>query len=153
LVRKEARFRAERFHLTRGDVLARLAMMGTADLTDAFMVDDVGRLVVRPFGDMPDELRASLASIKVQRNGATQVQVADKRAALMDFAKLQGWLVDQSQWLGADGQPIAPGGQTFILQIERDPVATLDAAPASVEASPARPSASVELDKRLRALR
>ncbi len=104
---------AERAEITREMVVRELGRIGFSDIRKMFTPG--GNLL--PIQEMDDEAAACLSAIeivtrKVPGGDATEVEhVAkiktwDKRAALVDIAKMQGWHVDRVEHTGKDGGPI-----------------------------------------------
>lgn len=94
---------AGRYIADRARLVDRLLHMGMTDvdqLCDVLPVLDeagaiVGRqLVVKDLSDIEPKARASIAEIRQTREGII-VKLADRRACLMDVARLMGWVTDE----------------------------------------------------------
>lgn len=53
------------------------------------------RIQVRDFADVPDDALAAIVEVKRTAGGEVSVKLADKRAALMDIARLKGWIAEK----------------------------------------------------------
>lgn len=106
----------ERYQIDQEGLLRRLALLADYDHRDIFDWTENG-VRLKPSAVITKEASFAITEIREGKEGLT-VKLADKRAALMDIAKLRGWVTDRSQQLGADGKPIDPR-QTFILKVER----------------------------------
>lgn len=53
------------------------------------------RIQVKDFADVPDDALAAIVEVKRTVGGEVSVKLADKRAALMDIARLKGWIADK----------------------------------------------------------
>ena len=105
---------AERAEITREMVVRELGRIGFSDIRKVF--NSNGSL--KRMEELDDEAAAAIAAVevvtrKVQGGDADEVEhVAkikswDKRAALVDIAKLQGWIVEKHEHTGKDGAAIA----------------------------------------------
>lgn len=81
--------------------LARMAFADTRKLFKVVEVEEGGRTVeksvLREAHEIDDDTAAALSGIQVSASGRVSVKTVDKRAALMDLAKLNGLLVDKKQ--------------------------------------------------------
>jgi phage terminase small subunit len=104
---------AERAEITRADVLNELGKIGFSDIRRFFTPS--GSL--KGITDLDDEAAAAISSVEVvtkkspggqdnEVEHVAKIKTWDKRAALVDIAKMQGWLVDKHEHTGKDGGPI-----------------------------------------------
>jgi phage terminase small subunit len=118
---------AERAEITREMVVRELGRIGFSDIRRVF--DSNGAL--RRLEDLDDESAAAIASVEVvtkrvpggdkdEVEHVAKIKTWDKRAALVDIAKMQGWHVERHEHTGKDGGPI----ETADLS-ERDVAKTL----------------------------
>ena len=80
--------------------LACLAFAGCTRLpTCCTEIDQAGkrRLVVhvKTFAECDQDALAAIVEVKRTAGGEVSVKLADKRAALMDIARLKGWIADK----------------------------------------------------------
>ncbi len=104
---------AERAEITRERVLNELGRIGFNDIRKVFA--DNGAL--KRVEDLDDDAAAAVAAIEVvtrrvpggdsdEVEHVAKIKTWDKRAALVDIAKLQGWMIDKHEHTGKDGGPI-----------------------------------------------
>lgn len=67
-------------------------------------------LDIRDFDKIDEDAHRAIVKIKRSASGAVEIELADKRAAIMDLARLKGWIVDK---------PDASNGQQVNLIIQR----------------------------------
>lgn len=104
---------AERAEITREMVLRELGHIGFSDIRQLF--GEGGAL--KRVEDLDDAAAAAVASIEVvvkkmpggdddEVEHVAKIKTWDKRAALVDIAKMQGWHVERHEHTGKDGGPI-----------------------------------------------
>lgn len=104
---------AERAEITREMVVRELGRIGFSDIRKMFTPG--GNLL--PIQDMDDEAAACLSAIEIvtrklpggestEVEHVAKIKTWDKRAALVDIAKMQGWHVERHEHTGKDGGPI-----------------------------------------------
>lgn len=99
------------------DAMARLAFTELRQVVDvqSEMVQRDGKsvrvqqVVLRDFKEIDDNAHQAITEVKRSASGEVSVKLADKRAAIMDLARLKGWIVDK---------PI-DSRQLVMLKIER----------------------------------
>lgn len=110
---------AERAEITREMVVRELGRIGFSDIRRVF--DSNGAL--RRLEDLDDESAAAIASVEVvtkrvpggekdEVEHVAKIKTWDKRAALVDIAKMQGWHVERHEHTGKDGGPIETADMT-----------------------------------------
>lgn len=110
---------AARAEITREKVLNELGRIGFSDLRKMFTPG--GNLL--PVADMDDETVAAIASFEIVRRkvrgsdddefeDVAKVRCWDKRGALVDIAKMQGWHVERHEHTGKDGGAIEYADKT-----------------------------------------
>lgn len=67
-------------------------------------------LDIRDFDKIDEDAHRAIVKIKRSASGAVEIELADKRAAIMDLARLKGWIVDK---------PDPNAGQQVNLIIQR----------------------------------
>lgn len=82
------------------DELARLALTRMPQLADVRTeVDAHGkrhqRVIVKDFAEADQEALAAIVEVKRTAAGEVSIKLADKRAAIMDLARLKGWIADK----------------------------------------------------------
>lgn len=82
------------------DELARLAFTRIDQLaTVAMELSQDGKrrlsVTVRPFAESDPDALAAIVEVKRTAGGEVSIKLADKRAALMDIARLKGWIADK----------------------------------------------------------
>lgn len=94
---------AERYGIDRQRAIERLWRWAFTDmdqLADVVRITDEGggtigrQVIVRDIADIEPEARGSIAKLRQGRDGIT-VELVDRRACLMDAARLMGWVTDQ----------------------------------------------------------
>jgi len=102
---------AERAEITREMVLRELSYIGFSDIRKLFQSG--GSL--KHVEDLDDATAASVSAIEVVTRGSpdgdavesvAKIKMWDKRAALVDIAKMQGWIVEKHEHTGKDGGPL-----------------------------------------------
>lgn len=104
---------AERAEITREMVLRELGHIGFSDIRQLFGTGGALKRVE----DLDDAAAAAIASIEVvvkkmpggdddEVEHVAKIKTWDKRAALVDIAKMQGWHVERHEHTGKDGGPI-----------------------------------------------
>lgn len=131
---------AERLGITKQRVLQELAAIGFANVKSLTTQDAEGNTNVN-LAHLPDELTSPIQEIKIitAKNGksavqTTSIKMADKRAALIDLAKMMGWHRDEVKVTGTltleqlieDSYKLEKQG-VDILDVEADPVPQLEA--------------------------
>lgn len=91
------------------DELARLAFTRMDQLATIELVDGRQVMRVREWSDVDREAIAAVSRVKRLADGSLVVELGDKRAALMDLARLKGWVADKPQ----------SNGNLVMLKIER----------------------------------
>lgn len=91
------------------DELARLAFTRMDQLCTVELVDGRQVMRVREWADVDREAIAAVSRVKRLADGSLVVELGDKRAALMDLARLKGWVADKPQ----------SNGNLVMLKIER----------------------------------
>ena len=85
------------------DELARLAFAQMRDVVDLFTVTDPTTkkrrqvLRVRDFIEISDDAHRAIVEVTQRPDGTVNIKLGDKRAALMDLARLKGWIADRPQ--------------------------------------------------------
>lgn len=97
----------DRYALTQEDIARRLAILGISDARDVLSWDENG-VRLKPSAELTDEAAYAITEIGEGDGGRLKVKLADKRASLMDLAKIRGWITDRNQTLGKDGKPVDP---------------------------------------------
>jgi phage terminase small subunit len=105
----------EQTSITAEEIISRLIHMARADLRDV-MDWTGGRPVLKSSADLTPEQAYAISEIAETQNGL-RIKLTDKRAVLMDIAKLMGLLVEKQQQLGPDGKPIDPR-QVFTVVVK-----------------------------------
>lgn len=104
---------ADRAEITREMVVRELGRIAFADIRQVF--DSNGSL--KRVEDLDDDAAASVAAIEVvqrrvpggdkdETESVAKIKTWDKRAALVDIAKMQGWHVERHEHTGKDGGAI-----------------------------------------------
>jgi len=84
-----------------GDELVRLAFTNLRDVVDWFTVTDPKTkqrrqvVRVRDAGEIGDDAHRALAKITQKPDGTVTIELHDKQAALMNLARLKGWIADK----------------------------------------------------------
>jgi phage terminase small subunit len=104
----------KKYELNEEEVIHRLCLLAGYDLSDVMSWGPDG-IRVKPIDEITDEAAYAITEIRQSENGAISFKMADKRAALMDIAKLRGWITDRTQQLGPDGRPINPQAVTLVV--------------------------------------
>ena len=76
-------------------VAVELGRMGFANMGDYMRVDQGGNPIV-DFGNLTREQTAAITSLHIMSD-SVKFSLGDKRGALMDIAKLFGWIVDKRE--------------------------------------------------------
>jgi phage terminase small subunit len=105
----------ERTSITEAEILSRLIHLARADVRD-LMDWTSGRPVLKNSAELTTEQAYAITEIAETQNGL-RIKLTDKRAVLMDIAKLMGLLVEKQQQLGPDGKPIDPR-QVFTVVVK-----------------------------------
>lgn len=93
---------AKSLGISRERVLQELAVIGFSDLKHILTLDEEGNTTVNMAG-IPDDKSPAVQELSIStKRGQKEVKVklADKRAALMDLAKMMGWHVDKTEVSG-----------------------------------------------------
>jgi hypothetical protein len=86
----------ERSAITMERVAVELGRIGFANMMDYMRVDQGGNPIV-DFGNLTREQAAAITSLQVTNDGGVRFTLGDKRAALMDIAKLFGWIIEKRE--------------------------------------------------------
>ena len=120
-----------RYEVTRERIVSELAKLGFSNMADYTAIDGDSGLVL----DLSEVNRDQLGAIKeitsevyiegrgedAQRVKRTNFKLYDKRAALMDLAKIEGHVVDRQQLSGPNGGPIPIASAHVISTAELNP--------------------------------
>ena len=88
----------ERSAITKERVAVELGRIGFANMGDyTDIIDAGGPKLVAALKRLPREQTAALTEVWVDSQGQVRFKLADKRAALMDIAKLFGWIVERRE--------------------------------------------------------
>lgn len=112
-VERVVRAAFERYNITQEGLIHRLCMLADYDQSELIVLKD-GSVTLKSSTEISPELAYAITEIYPTPSG-TRVKLADKRAALMDIARLRGWVVDKAQQIGADGKPVNPGSLITLL--------------------------------------
>ena len=85
----------ERTAITMERVAVELGRIGFANMGDYMRVDQGGNPIV-DFGNLTREQTAAIASLQITDKGI-KFTLGDKRASLMDIAKLFGWIIEKRE--------------------------------------------------------
>ena len=85
----------ERSAITMERVAVELGRIGFTNMGDYIRVDQGGNPIV-DFNNLTPEMTAAIASLNISDKGV-RFTLGDKRAALMDIAKLFGWIVERRE--------------------------------------------------------
>jgi phage terminase small subunit len=117
----------KKFEVTREWIVEELAKLARSNMADFTSFDEDGNPVL-DFTDVDRDKMAAVKEITSETStvgGApvrkTKFTLHDKRAALMDLAKLEGHVVDRQQLTGANGGPIATMNAHVITTAELTP--------------------------------
>jgi phage terminase small subunit len=77
-------------------VAVELGRIGFANMMDYMRVDQGGNPII-DFGNLTREQAAAITALHVSENGGIKFSLGDKRGALMDIAKLFGWIIDKRE--------------------------------------------------------
>jgi phage terminase small subunit len=110
------------------ETLSRLQAIGQADLRKLlawggaeFAADGSASIKHANFvtliesGKLDDATASAIAEVVQTADGTIRLKLHDKRAALRDYAKLQGWLTQKHEVSGAEGAPL-----TFTIKVGDD---------------------------------
>ena len=120
-----------RYEITRERIVEELAKLGLSNAGDYTAFDAEGN----PVTDFSEVTRDQMAAVQeitsevytegrgkdAQRVKRTKFKLYDKRAALMDLAKLEGHVVDRQQLSGPNGGPIPIASAHVITSAELTP--------------------------------
>ena len=120
-----------RYEVTRERIVSELAKLGFSNMADYSAIDGDSDLVL----DLSEVNRDQLGAIReitsevytegrgenAQRVKRTNFKLYDKRAALMDLAKIEGHVVDRQQLSGPNGGPIPIASAHVISTAELNP--------------------------------
>jgi phage terminase small subunit len=84
---------AARLNITREAITAELAKLGFSNMMDFIVVDKKGKPRLN-LANLTREQGAAIAEVENAR-GRAKIKLTDKRAALMDLAKLCGYVIDK----------------------------------------------------------
>jgi phage terminase small subunit len=85
----------DRLALDKERVAELLARQALANITDILSWDERD-VTVKPSAMLDPDVLPAITEISI-KDGKVRVKLADKRAALMDLAKLRGWLVEKRE--------------------------------------------------------
>lgn len=88
--------RAERIEVSQDDVVKELAKIGFAQITDYVIVDDSGRVVIKPTLELEENKVGAIAGIKEGANGI-EIKMNDKVKALELLGRHLGMFTDKSE--------------------------------------------------------
>lgn len=119
-----------KYEVTRERIVAELAKLGFSNMADYTVIE--GDTPVLDFSEVDRDQMAAVREITsevylegrgedAQRVKKTKFSLYDKRAALMDLAKLEGHVVDRQQLTGANGGPIQTMNAHVITAAELTP--------------------------------
>ena len=86
----------ERSAITMERVAVELGRIGFANMMDYMRVDQGGNPII-DFGNLTREQAAAITALHVTNDGGVRFTLGDKRAALMDIAKLFGWITERRE--------------------------------------------------------
>lgn len=121
----------KKFEVTREWIVQELAKLARSNMADFTAFDDDGNPVL-DFSDVDRDKMAAVREITsevytegrgedAQRVKRTKFSLYDKRAALMDLAKLEGHVVDRQQLTGPNGGPLQTVNAHVITTTELTP--------------------------------
>jgi hypothetical protein len=82
--------------MTMERVAVELGRIGFANMMDYMRVDQGGNPII-DFGNLTREQAAAITALHVTNDGGVRFTLGDKRAALMDIAKLFGWITERRE--------------------------------------------------------
>lgn len=120
-----------KYEVTRERIVEELAKLGFSNMTDYTSITEDDDVVL----DFSEVTRDQMAAVReitsetyvegrgedAQRVKRTKFSLYDKRAALMDLAKLEGHVVDRQQLTGANGGPIQTMNAHVVAAAELNP--------------------------------
>lgn len=107
----------DRYAATQERIVAELARIGFASMADYVRVQPDGTAVV-DLRDVDDDQFRAVSEVTVEQAGdigdddqpvpvkRVKIKLHDKRAALVDLARIQGFVVDRKEISGVGGKPI-----------------------------------------------
>jgi hypothetical protein len=119
----------KKFEVTREWIVEELAKLARSNMADFTAFDDEGNPVL-DFTDVDRDKMAAVREITSEtyvegRDGPrvrkTKFSLYDKRAALMDLAKLEGHVVDRQQLTGPNGGPLQTVNAHVVSSAELTP--------------------------------
>lgn len=99
-------------------IIQRLIALGTYDSRGLFEMVPGCRPRLKALEEMSEAAAFAITSIRQTKDGL-EIKCADKRAALMDVAKLMGLVTDAKVLLGPDGKPVDLTPRPTVVTIER----------------------------------
>jgi len=87
----------ERSGMTKERVAVELGRIGFANIADYADAIEAGPDVAAIIRRLPREHAAALTEVWIDAQGNVRLKLGDKRAALMDIAKLFGWIVEKRE--------------------------------------------------------
>lgn len=120
---------ARRVEITRAKVLEELSRIGFANMIDYVRTTDAGDVYVN-LSALDRERAAPIQEVVVdtyvegrgeeaREVKRTRFKLADKRAALVDIAKINGWVIDKHEHSGKDGGPIETREVSALDEVNR----------------------------------
>lgn len=106
---------AERAEISREMVVRELGRIGFSDIRSMFTKTGA----MKRIEDLDDDTAAAIASVEVvtkrvpggdaaEVEHVAKIKTWDKRAALVDIAKMQGWHIERHELTGKDGADLIP---------------------------------------------
>jgi len=106
-----------RYEVSRERVIAELAKLGLSNMGDFTRIDETTGDVYTDFSAVDRDQMAAVQELTVEeytegrgddaRNiKRTKFKLADKKGALLELAKINGWMIDKVEHTGANGGPI-----------------------------------------------
>ena len=98
-VRAEAtKLAIEHSGINQARVAVELGRIGFANMSDyTEIIEAGGPKLVAALKRLPREQTAALTEVWIDAQGQVRFKLADKRAALMDIAKLFGWIIERRE--------------------------------------------------------
>lgn len=119
-----------KYEVTRERIVAELAKLGFSNMADYTAIDgadvvldmsEVDRDQMSAIKEITSEVYTEGRGENAQQVKRTKFSLYDKRAALMDLAKLEGHVVDRQQLTGANGGPIQTVNAHVVSSAELSP--------------------------------
>lgn len=114
-----------RYEVSRERVIAELAKLGLSNMGDFTRIDEKTGDVYTDFSAVDRDQMAAVQELTVEEYTEgrgddaraikrTKFKLADKKGALLELAKINGWMIDKVEHTGANGGPIQ---QSHLIQI------------------------------------